>query len=88
VEKSNTEYTVPFPENDEFRRHDAALYSMWMHFCDFCQEQPQQQQQQNKYTGQPRMAIFKMLSEKASSSKKTKEDEEEVWQGGLWKWFG
>ena len=29
-------YEVPLPDGDLYRRHDEAMYSMWMHFCDFC----------------------------------------------------
>ena len=27
---------MPAPQNDVFCRHDQAVYSMWMHFVDFC----------------------------------------------------
>lgn len=29
-------YSVPLPQADQYRRHDTAVYSMWMHFVDFC----------------------------------------------------
>lgn len=29
-------YCVPVPQQDQYRLHDAAVYSMWMHFVDFC----------------------------------------------------
>ena len=29
-------YHVPSPQNDQYCRHDQALYSMWMHFAIFC----------------------------------------------------
>jgi hypothetical protein len=29
-------YTVPPPQSDQFYRHDQAVYSMWMHFVDYC----------------------------------------------------
>lgn len=29
-------YVVPSPQQDQFYRHDQAVYSMWMHFVDFC----------------------------------------------------
>lgn len=29
-------YCVPVPQNDQYHMHDAAVYSMWMHFVDFC----------------------------------------------------
>lgn len=29
-------YSVPMPQRDLYHRHDAAVYSMWMHFVDFC----------------------------------------------------
>lgn len=27
---------VPSPQNDQYRRHDQAVYSLWMHFVTFC----------------------------------------------------
>jgi hypothetical protein len=29
-------YSVPPPQQDQYHRHDAAVYSMWMHFVTFC----------------------------------------------------
>jgi hypothetical protein len=29
-------YCVPVPQSDQYHMHDAAVYSMWMHFVDFC----------------------------------------------------
>lgn len=29
-------YCVPVPQQDQYHLHDAAVYSMWMHFVDFC----------------------------------------------------
>ncbi len=29
-------YEVPVPQNDEYRRHDEAVYSMWNHFVEYC----------------------------------------------------
>ena len=29
-------YHVPSPQNDQYCRHDQAVYSMWMHFAIFC----------------------------------------------------
>ena len=29
-------YSVPLPQPDQYRKHDTAVYSMWMHFVDFC----------------------------------------------------
>ena len=29
-------YEVPLPDSELYRRHDEAMYSIWMHFCDFC----------------------------------------------------
>ena len=29
-------YGVPCPQNNQYRRHDEAVYSMWMHFVTFC----------------------------------------------------
>ncbi|KAJ1406631.1 hypothetical protein B484DRAFT_436673 [Ochromonadaceae sp. CCMP2298] len=28
-------YSVPMPQKDQYHRHDAAVYSLWMHFVDF-----------------------------------------------------
>jgi hypothetical protein len=30
------QYFVPVPQKDQYHRHDAAVYSMWMYFVDFC----------------------------------------------------
>ena len=29
-------YSVPAPQMDQYQAHDRAVYSMWMHFVDFC----------------------------------------------------
>ena len=29
-------YGVPCPQDNQYRRHDQAVYSMWMHFVTFC----------------------------------------------------
>ena len=29
-------YGVPIPQDDQYRRHDQAVYSMWMHFVTYC----------------------------------------------------
>lgn len=29
-------YCVPVPQQDQYHLHDAAVYSLWMHFVDFC----------------------------------------------------
>ena len=29
-------YHVPSPKNDQYCRHDQAVYSMWMHFVIYC----------------------------------------------------
>lgn len=29
-------YSVPLPQPDQYRKHDMSVYSMWMHFVDFC----------------------------------------------------
>ena len=31
------QYNVPAPRDDEYVNHDTAIYSLWMHFKDFCQ---------------------------------------------------
>lgn len=30
------EYDVPAPEDDDYERHDEAVYSLWQHYVDFC----------------------------------------------------
>ena len=29
-------YSVPAPQDDQYQAHDRAVYSLWMHFVDFC----------------------------------------------------
>lgn len=29
-------YAVPVPQNDQYRLHDQALYSLWNHYVEFC----------------------------------------------------
>ena len=35
------EYKVPVPKSDRFKKHDQAVFSMWMHFVDFCLKENQ-----------------------------------------------
>ena len=30
------DYQVPYPQSNQYYKHDCALYSMWMHFVDSC----------------------------------------------------
>lgn len=70
-------YTVPPPQNDQYLRHDQAVYSMWMHFVDLCaacatSEGPSQGDNAacylapdtatNAYTQEKRLAVFRALS--------------------------
>lgn len=70
-------YVVPPPQNDQYRRHDEAVHSMWMHFVDFCMATAESQHVQNAdsapcfaapdlpvnaYTKQPRLPVFRALS--------------------------
>ena len=70
-------YNVPPPQNDQFRRHDEAVYSMWMHFVDFCLANSESHHSSypdlapcfaapdlpmNAYTKLPRLPIFRVLS--------------------------
>eukprot|EP00401_Gymnodinium_catenatum_P078712 CAMPEP_0117483218 /NCGR_PEP_ID=MMETSP0784-20121206/13824_1 /TAXON_ID=39447 /ORGANISM="" /LENGTH=321 /DNA_ID=CAMNT_0005277743 /DNA_START=13 /DNA_END=978 /DNA_ORIENTATION=- len=70
-------YSVPLPQNDQYRRHDGAVYSMWMHFVDFCQANNEMHCAPyadaaacysapdapiNSYTGLPRLSVFTRLS--------------------------
>ena len=34
-------YHVPSPQNNQYRRHDEAVYSMWMHFVIYCSLDPE-----------------------------------------------
>jgi hypothetical protein len=70
-------YNVPSPQPDQFRHHDEAVYSMWMHFVDFCLATGESTNVPyanlapcfaapdlpiNAYTQLPRLAVFRVLS--------------------------
>ena len=71
------EYSVPPPKNDVYRGHDAATYSMWMHFCDLCEasqgsgrERARRDYREtmdcsasiNTYTKERRLEVFRTLA--------------------------
>lgn len=81
-------YHVPAPQNDQFRRHDQAVYSMWMHFVDYCVATSESSNCSNidsapcysspdlpvnPYTKQYRLPIFRALS--ASNGKSLTEED-------------
>jgi hypothetical protein len=70
-------YNVPSPQSDQFRRHDEAVYSMWMHFVDFCLATGESTHVPypdlapcfaapdlpiNAYSQLPRLSVFRVLS--------------------------
>lgn len=70
-------YAVPLPQNDQYNRHDSSVYSMWMHFVDFCLANNEThnaphadaavcycapETATNSYTGHPRLPVFQSLS--------------------------
>jgi hypothetical protein len=71
-------YTVPPPRNDSFQQHDEAVFSMWMHFVDFCTACIETSRtarivdcspcflapdvMMNMYTRKQRLSVFRMLS--------------------------
>lgn len=69
-------YSVPLPQADQYRRHDTAVYSMWMHFVDFCLANSEGTSaayadasacfsapdvEINSYTQLPRLEVFRTL---------------------------
>ena len=44
-------YAVPLPQVDQYRRHDQAVYSMWMHFVDCCEANNDSNSQQQLGAG-------------------------------------
>lgn len=76
-------YVVPVPQQDQYRHHDQSVYSMWMHFVDFClaNADPLGVEKAtvfsapdlpvNAYTKQSRLAIFRQLSSTPASSTST-----------------
>jgi hypothetical protein len=70
-------YNVPPAQNDQFRLHDEAVYSLWMHFVDFCLATSDSAHlgysddapcyaapdlPVNSYTKLPRLPVFRVLS--------------------------
>jgi hypothetical protein len=62
-------YIVPPASSEAHRRHDDAVYSLWMHFVDYCSTQARQKpvpdtsnQVMNPYTHRQRLPIFRALS--------------------------
>jgi hypothetical protein len=70
-------YNVPPPQDDQFHRHDLAVYSIWMHFVDFCLANSESTNfpypdaapcfsapdfPVNSYTKLPRLPVFRVLS--------------------------
>lgn len=70
-------YSVPLPQPDQYRKHDTAVYSMWMHFVDFCLANSESSglrdadaspcfsapdKPYNSYTEEQRLKFFQFLS--------------------------
>lgn len=70
-------YSVPLPQQDQYHKHDATVYSMWMHFVDFCLATSDSINVRhadsapcyaapnapiNAYTGEARLKFFQFLS--------------------------
>lgn len=70
-------YSVPLPQQDQYHKHDATVYSMWMHFVDFCLATSDSNNVRhadsapcyaapnapvNSYTGEARLKFFQFLS--------------------------
>lgn len=67
-------YSVPAPKNDQYRLHDQALYSLWMHYVEFCKvttkarkapKAPKMAPQDlpvNIFTQRSRLPVFQLLS--------------------------
>ena len=79
-------YVVPVPQNDVYRKHDEAVYSMWMHFVDFCVANTDSNTVHpsdkapvfaapdvaiNAYTKKARLPIFRQLSASSSTAVST-----------------
>lgn len=67
-------YHVPTPLYNEYHRHDAALFSMWNYFVEFCvnnsvknTEYSSPFQTKNRYTGKSRLDCFINLSQSQDS---------------------
>lgn len=71
------QYVVPAPQTEQYRNHDEAVYSMWMHFVDFCAACSESTQvldaddspcymapdmPMNMYTNKKRLPTFRALS--------------------------
>jgi len=68
-------YSIPPPKNDQFRMHDQALYSIWMHYVEFCRVAAKEQKSYgttpkltpqdlpiNVFTQTARLPVFQLLS--------------------------
>jgi hypothetical protein len=61
-------YIVPPPSHDLYHQHDEAVYSLWMHFIDFCLATNSRNDfsapdlPTNHYTKRSRLSIFRTLS--------------------------
>ena len=68
-------YNIPPPKGDQFRNHDQALYSIWMHYVEFCRftakeaksfgnapKLAPQDTPVNVFTGTQRLPVFQLLS--------------------------
>lgn len=77
------QYQVPYPQDDKYRLHDRALYSMWMNFVDSCvansNSDPYSDSQEiqcykapdvpiNIHTGRLRLPVFMLLSKSNGKS--------------------
>ncbi len=67
-------YAVPAPKNDQYKLHDQALYSLWMHYVEFCRmtakchksnNAPKMASQDlpiNIFTQRKRLPVFQLIS--------------------------
>lgn len=87
------QYVVPPPQSEPYRRHDEAVYSMWMHFVDFCSACSESvhaasadqapcfmapDRPFNAYTNKFRLPVFRTLSAGLSFNAELEEKEEAV----------
>jgi hypothetical protein len=67
-------YIVPPPSHDAYHQHDEAVYSLWMHFIDFClatnsrNDFSAPELSINHYTKRSRLSIFRVLSSASGTS--------------------
>lgn len=68
-------YNIPAPKVDQFKMHDQALYSIWMHYVEFCRftakeaksfgnapKLAPQDTPMNVFTQTQRLPVFQLLS--------------------------